>query len=154
MEIKELLEKQNEAFYQFKKEMEKGKEADQLVLENLQKEMDKYEVFNQELVKKNAQSEKENNELKERIDAFERKMINMPSMKNEELKVEMKAFEKFIKGGERGLNAEELSKFYLRTDINTDGGYLAPAEYRNEMLKNITEISPIRSIARVMQTNR
>jgi len=46
------------------------------------------------------------------------------------------------------------NKKYLRTDVDVSGGYLAPTEYVQEIIKRITEISPVRSVARVRSTNR
>jgi HK97 family phage major capsid protein len=40
-------------------------------------------------------------------------------------------------------------KVLLRTDSAVDGGILAPSELDNQIMKKITEIDPIRSIARV-----
>lgn len=37
----------------------------------------------------------------------------------------------------------------MRGDSSTDGGYLMPTEMANEIIKSITEISPVRQIARV-----
>lgn len=42
---------------------------------------------------------------------------------------------------------------YLRQSDNAQGGYLAPAEYANEIIKKITEVSPVRSVARVITTS-
>jgi HK97 family phage major capsid protein len=37
----------------------------------------------------------------------------------------------------------------LRTDVNVGAGFLVPSELDNEILKEITELNPVRSIARV-----
>jgi HK97 family phage major capsid protein len=37
----------------------------------------------------------------------------------------------------------------LRTDVNAGAGFLVPSELDNEILKDITELNPVRSIARV-----
>lgn len=62
---------------------------------------------------------------------------------------EVKAFEELlIKGSAKMLINPEVK--FLRQGDNTDGGYLAPAEYANEIIKKITEVSPVRSVARVI----
>jgi HK97 family phage major capsid protein len=40
----------------------------------------------------------------------------------------------------------------LNIGTNTEGGYLAPVEMVREIIKEVTEISPVRSLARVRQT--
>jgi HK97 family phage major capsid protein len=42
----------------------------------------------------------------------------------------------------------------LATDNDTSGGYLAPSEYINEIIKGVVEFSPLRELARVRQTTR
>ncbi|NIM46181.1 MAG: phage major capsid protein, partial [Nitrososphaeria archaeon] len=37
---------------------------------------------------------------------------------------------------------------------DTTGGALAPPEYVEEIIKGITEFSPVRSVARIRQTSR
>ena len=65
---------------------------------------------------------------------------------------ELKAFEELlIKGSAKMLINPEVK--FLRQGDNTDGGYLAPAEYANEIIKKITEVSPVRSVARVVNTS-
>lgn len=66
---------------------------------------------------------------------------------------EVKAFEKFLAEGKNDVRFSAEAK-YLRTDNNEQGGYLAPAQYVNEIIKNITEISPVRSVARIIPTTK
>jgi HK97 family phage major capsid protein len=65
---------------------------------------------------------------------------------------ELKGFEVLLKKGLVNTRGSEEFK-YLRSDNNEDGGYLAPYEYVNEIIKKITEISPVRSVARVIPTS-
>ncbi len=65
---------------------------------------------------------------------------------------ELKGFEVLLKKGLVNTRGSEEFK-YLRSDNNEDGGYLAPYEYMNEIIKKITEISPVRSVARVISTS-
>lgn len=77
---------------------------------------------------------------------------------------ETKAFQAFLRYGEHKLTPEEErvltkapkpqeGKVLTRGD-DTTGGYLAPEEYVEEIIKGITEFSPIRSLARIRSTSR
>ena len=55
-----------------------------------------------------------------------------------------------VKTRQRSIIPDEL-KVLTASNDNT-AGYLAPPEYVQELIKGITEISPIRSIARVRST--
>ena len=65
---------------------------------------------------------------------------------------ELKSFENLLIKGTFQLKGTEEVK-YLRQSDNAQGGYLAPAEYINEIIKKITEVSPVRSVARIMNTS-
>ena len=65
---------------------------------------------------------------------------------------ELKSFENLLIKGTFQLKGTEEVK-YLRQSDNAQGGYLAPAEYANEIIKKITEVSPVRSVARVITTS-
>jgi HK97 family phage major capsid protein len=99
--------------------------------------------------------------LNERLDEIETKMNrpgNAPENKDKK-SPEHKAFEKFLRFGERELTSEEFK--LLRPSegkVLTIGGgtgvsYLAPGEYVNEIIKGVTEISPSRSLADVKPTS-
>ena len=62
----------------------------------------------------------------------------------------MKAFSTWLRKGE--VDPEERKALYESDD--TLGGFYAPAEYVADLIKGVTEISPIRSIARVRSTDR
>jgi HK97 family phage major capsid protein len=59
--------------------------------------------------------------------------------------LERRAFDAFIRG--RPLGAEEQRS--LRVSDDTAGGYLAPDQFVAELLRNIVQFSPVRSVARV-----
>lgn len=65
-----------------------------------------------------------------------------------------KALDAWVKVGDIALRdmPEEQTKT-LRTDSNTSGGYLVQTELDNVIVKEITEISPIRQLARVRTIN-
>ena len=79
-------------------------------------------------------------------------------------KAELKSFMKFIRYGETwkepSVDGEHKASFItpqeyklLRTDDNVQGGFLVPEDFVAEILKLITELSPIRQIARIRQTS-
>lgn len=110
------------------------------------------EEKNQKLVTEIAESKKVEEELKKNYSSLEQQINLMPNgAAKDEKSVELKAYEKFVTKGPSTLTDEERK--YLRTDVNPDGGYLAPPEYVNEITKKITEISPIRSVARIRTTS-
>lgn len=66
----------------------------------------------------------------------------------EEPSEERKSFRAYL---QRGNLTEETKALTVSTDPN--GGYLAPPEFNAEVLRDIVEISPIRSLASVRGTN-
>lgn len=122
---------------------------------NIERELDKFEEKNAKLVAEISQKHKDELDLKEKIDNLEKKLYRLPSSAAQavEKSPEFKAFENFIKFGEKYVE-RNLETKYLRTDINSDGGFLAPAEFVTEMLKKITEISGVRQVSRVRTTTR
>lgn len=119
--------------------------------------LDKHEAKSAEIVAQLAQERKANEELKEQFELIEKKLSRMPKghAENAEAKVEMKALEDFVRFGTRNAEIEkQIQKKYLRTDVDIDGGFLCPEDYVTELLKKITEISPVRQVSRVRTTNR
>ncbi len=51
---------------------------------------------------------------------------------------------------------EEVEREFKALSVGTDtaGGFLVPPDYRNEMLRNITEATPARQVSRVITTSR
>lgn len=67
-----------------------------------------------------------------------------------EVTPERKAFESFLKFGEQRMPSDEAKALVVADDSR--GGYLAPAEFSTEIIKNIVEFSPVRQAARVGST--
>ena len=63
--------------------------------------------------------------------------------------LDRKAFESFLRRGVERITPEEIKALTVSTDAN--GGYLAPQEFGNELIKLLSEYSPIRAYARVVQ---
>lgn len=88
-----------------------------------------------------------------RADELEKK-LNRPgaSPKDDETPIEKKAFTSFLRRGVEPMPAEEVKALIVASD--TSGGYLAPSDFVREIIKEITEVSPVRQAARVGSTGR
>jgi len=90
--------------------------------------------------------------IDERLDAIELKLNRPPVIERGDrtMTPAMKAWDGWLRKGYLG--PEERKVLIIADD--TLGGYLqAPPDYVNEIIKGITEVSEIRSIARVRQTS-
>jgi len=65
--------------------------------------------------------------------------------------IQMKAFGSMLRVGAEKMDEVERKALYESDD--TLGGFYAPTEYIADLIKGVTEISPIRSIARVRTTS-
>lgn len=89
--------------------------------------------------------------LIERLDKLEAKM-NRPGnsaddvTRKEAAETELKAWVTYLRKGEQ---TDELTLKTLTVADNAQAGYLAPAEVSTDMIRDITEISPIRQFATV-----
>ena len=156
-EVKSAVEGLGKAFEEFKAtnddrlaEIEKKGSVDPITEEKLSKieaELDKLEDINQQLV----QAKKSQETFGEKIERLE-KISSRPSVDGspEQTNEKKEAFNKFLRKGEKQLDEMEVKA--LSVQDNTQGGFLAPIEYVNELIKTVTEISPLRTIARVRQT--
>lgn len=155
-DIKSAISDMGHAFEEFKKSydqklenLKKG-ESDALLDEKIAKleaKMDSYEDINQRIV---AQ-QKHQDEVKEQMDRMET-MLRRPASGFSAKQVDeaTKAFEAYCRKGKEGLAPDEIKALTVSND--STGGYLAPPEYVRELIKTVTEISPIRTIARVRTT--
>ncbi len=155
-DIKNAITDLGQTFEEFKKvndqrleQIEKG-ESTALVDEKLAKmeaKMDSYEEINQKL----TTAELNADNIKSQIEKLET-IVTRPNSGFESKQVDeyMGAFDTYCRKGLEGLDPVEKKALTVSND--STGGYLAPPEYVRELLKTITEISPIRSIARVRST--
>lgn len=60
---------------------------------------------------------------------------------------EQKAFQRYLRAGEQRMDATEIKA--LSVADNANGGFLVPTEQGSEILKRLTELSPIRQYANV-----
>lgn len=157
-EIKSAVEQMAGAFEEFKKandqrlaQIEEKGSADSLVegkLAAIEKELNRFDDINNVIQGQKAKDE----QIEEKLASIET-MLKRPSaeMDVKSVDVQMKAFDKFIRKGKESLDDAELKALTVGTDATA--GNLAPTEYVNELIQIITEISPVRSVARVRQTS-
>ena len=155
-EIKSAIQNLGETFEQFKQtydeklEQVAKNEADPILDEKLAKieaKMDSLEDVNQAITKQQAAQEN----LKEQMEQIHT-VVTRPNsgFDSKQVDATMSAFDQYCRKGIEGLEPDEKKALAVSND--STGGFLAPPEYVRELIKTITEISPIRSIARIRQT--
>jgi HK97 family phage major capsid protein len=156
-ELKETVEGIGKAFEEFKDahqetmaQIEKKGEADPLTEEKLKKieaTLDAYEDINQ----KATRIALEQKNVSEKVNKLETAMKRPDSgLTTSDIDAKAQAFEKMLRKGKSAL--DEMETKVLTVSNDTTGGYLAPPEYVRELIKKVTEFSPIRTVARVRQT--
>ena len=157
-EIKSAIQSVGESFAEFKKtndqrlaEIESKGVADPLVegkLQQIEKDLDKFEDINQRMLAQ-ADSQKAANEKLDKLET----MLSRPGVSVDQgnaISLEQKAFEKYTRYGADQLDQTEKKALTVANDARA--GFLAPVEYVNELIKTITEVTPMRQVARVRQT--
>lgn len=132
-------------------EIEKKGSADPVTEEKLAKieaDLDRYENINQKLVQQEKAAEGFGEKLAE-IETLLKRPAN--GMEAKQVDLSLKAWDSFMRKGEAGMDEMELKALTVGTAATA--GNLAPAEYVEELVKVITEISPVRSVARIRQTS-
>ena len=115
--------------------------------------LDQQEAKNQAKFKELNEKNKKVEELESRYDSLEADLKRGLGGEEKKAKTqELKSFELLLLKGGLEINRIEERK-YLQERNNEQGGYLAPAEYVNEIIKKITETSPVRSVARIITTS-
>lgn len=158
VEIKSAIDAMAGAFDEFKKanderlaQIEKKGEADPLLegkITAIEAEMDKFGDVNNVIAAQKAKDE----QLEEKLASIET-MLKRPNagLETQEIDQKMASFDKWIRKGDDAL--EDAEKKALTVGTAATAGNYAPAEYVEELVKIITEISPVRSVARVRQTS-
>lgn len=157
-EVREAVESIGKAFEEFKHtnderlaEIEKKGASDPLVdekLEKIEKSLDSLEDMNQRLTKAAVAADS----VSERIDEMETRLKRPEAgMDTKAVDERMKAYDTYLRKGKDALDEYEVKVLTVSND--TGGGYLAPPEYVAEIVKKVTEISPVRSAARIRQTS-
>tara|TARA_X000001388_G_scaffold23803_1_gene16274 strand:- start:193 stop:1404 length:1212 start_codon:yes stop_codon:yes gene_type:complete len=155
-EIKPILENLGKSFSDFKeendkrlKEIEKKGHADPLLQEKVDK-LSEDVAENAELKQTVEIQQKNLAEAEEKLSKLESTLARPETANSKTVNLQMKAFDSYLRKGQ--VDPEETKALYESDD--TLGGFYAPTEYVAELIKTVTEISPIRQIARVRQTDK
>jgi len=158
-DIKNAVEGMAKAFEEFKStndariaDLEKKGSTDPLVdekIKNIDADLDRFEDINQKL----TLAQQEQKQVQEKLDTFET-LLKRPeaSVEAKQIDMSVKAFDKWLRKGKDNMDIDEVKALTVSDD--TAAGFLAPPEYVRELIKTLTEISPMRSIARVRATSQ
>ena len=151
-DLKESHEEFKKAYDEKLEALESGRGHDTLLddkIANIESKLDNLEEINQAVTK--AQLAQDN--IKEQVEQLET-VMKRPNSGYEAKQIDetCEAFDKFVRKGIENLDPDEKKALTVSND--STGGYLAPPEYVQELLKTVTEISPIRTIARIRTTGR
>ena len=157
MQEEKKMQEMSEAVQALRDKIDKGlvdKAEYKDALDEIDKKLDKFDDEFQEKYLDRVSAEKKEKENQERLEALELEVVKATSgahsEKDYKQKPEYKAFENAIRTG--NVSPEEMK--LLRTDNDTSGGYLTESEMDSMIVKTITEISPIRSLARVQTVSK
>jgi len=180
MTEKTAVEQVMSAFEEFKaandnrlKEIEKKGAADVVLTEKVDRintALDKLEGDNQKRTAELLEAKKALDEEKAHVDEIEEKLakLQLRAANDNEPEAKRKRHDSWARAvvgaavkGVVNLTAEEQKLFkdveaeYKAMSVGNDttGGYLAPMEYVREIIKGVTEISPVRSLVRVRSTS-
>jgi len=156
-DVKKVIEDFGNAFEEFKKVNDQilDDKADGKSVAGLEEKLVRIEEDLQGLEdhkKAQTQSDEKQVEITEKLEKLET-VLSRPNSGFDSKTVDfnVKAFDTYLRKGEKSLSADEVKALTVSND--STGGYLAPPEYVQELLKTVTEISPIRSISRVRTTS-
>lgn len=121
---------------------------DAATIETINTKLDTYEAANEEITTKLVAANEAEVKLREQIEALEGEVARKSQNSDVDYKQlpEYKALHELVT---LGYVEDPEVKALLRTDSNADGGFLTTTEMDNTITKKITEISPVRSVARV-----
>ena len=115
-------------------------------------------VFDEKMVKMHEDIEAKEEQWNEKFADLEAK-YNAPETATSgveeeasEADVQKSVFDAYLRKGMEGVDPAMREKA-LTASNDTTGGYLAPAEFVQEMLETVTEFSPVREIANVRSTS-
>ena len=158
VEVKSAVDAMASAFEEFKKanderlaQIEEKGTVDPLLegkINAIESEMDKFGDINNQIQAQKAKEE----QIEEKLASIET-MLKRPSAQLDTKSVDenLEIFGRWVRKGDDALT--EMEKKALTVGTAATAGNYAPAEYVEELVKVITEISPVRSVARVRQTS-
>lgn len=147
-EIKEVMEAVS-AIREKIKEVGKDSPEFKELQEKAEKALESFDDLSQKQLLAEESAKKTNEELTERLKTMELELAKSGPAGVMDYKqgAEYKALNQLVKVGYKNLTPEEIK--VLRTDVDTGAGYLVSPEVDNAIIKQITEISPMRNISRV-----
>ena len=159
IEVKEAIEKVGKAFHEFKEANDANlKKRDSLLetkLEKINKELDRFEDYNQKIVLADAQSKA----IQDQVDALEttinRQGVLGAGPADREAKEYMDAFDRVMRRSPDNRDANDMSLIQrhmnslVRGDDAGAGYLLAPSEMQTEIIKGIVLMSPLRPLCTV-----
>jgi len=158
LDVKSVIQEFGEAFEEFKKvnderleSLDKGESVSALEekTDKIEKSLSGLEDINQQM----TQAKMAQDGMNEKLDNLET-VLKRPGSGYDTKAVDsrLEAFDLYCRKGVEHLT--DVEKKALTVSNDSTGGYLAPPEYVNELLKTVTEISPIRSVARIRSTGQ
>lgn len=119
---------------------------------SISEKLDKQEEANQNLVKQLAAEKEQQKQYQDQLNLLE-KSISRHGSGNPEYKqksIGIAALENFLQHGEQN----SVTKDYLRTDNNINGGFLMkPVDFDTMIIKPITEMTKLRGVAKMRRVN-
>lgn len=110
--------------------------------------LDVQEAKNQAKLKEIQEKANRAEELENRLNSLEADLKRGLSGDQKQAKTqELKSFEVYLRKASQFIGTEDLK--YLRTDVDSEGGYLVPSPLEGEIIKKITETSFLRTVATV-----
>ena len=87
---------------------------------------------------------------------FERKEVKAGKKDTEDHLGEIQIFDKWMRRGERGLSAEQASKFYntMSTTTPGEGGYTVPTTISSNLIESLKAFGGMRSVATILNTEQ
>ncbi len=148
-QMNEISEKMQKAFEEMKSTLETQKDETGTKLAE--------SVFDEKMVKMHEDIEKREADWNEKFADLEAKNNapeNASGVEEEasEADVQKSAFDAYLRKGMEGVDPAIREKA-LTASNDTTGGYLAPAEFVQEMLETVTEFSPMREVSNVRSTS-
>ena len=142
---------------------EKGQKMtaeDRAKIETLEQIQVKHQEASDEIVKKMALTEKDNEEKTKRLEDLEAQLARAPinSVEANAQELARKSLET-IGLAMKKMSHKETASFtpeeqkYLRTDTDYNGGFLVMDEYDTQLVEKLTEISAIRALASVQRVS-
>lgn len=148
-DLREVFKTVSDEHKTLKEKVESLSGVDQEKFQKIETDLAAYDEKHNKLVLAQEKVENEKKELTDRLENMESKLIKGSNGSDEDYKEtnEYKALNEWCKAGISMMPIE--MKDYLRTDKGPKGGFLVPEILAEDVLRQIEEISNVRSLSRV-----